>query len=230
MAKTDADSKYDELLKRVKKISNVSNAAGVLQWDQEVMMPEGGTPARSQQLSTLSSVQHELLTADETGELLDEVDGDGLDGEKEAVVREVRREYERATRVPNELVEEISRTTSEALPEWKEAKANSDFEAFAPRLEKLVELKKEYAEHINPDKPPYEVLFEDFEPYLGIDIAERVLERLRDELVPLIDDVRGSDAEITTDAFDGTFSEEAQESLVRDALDTLGYDWEHGRL
>ena len=64
---------YGELVGRVKKISNVGNAAGVLRWDQEVMMPEGGTPARSQQLATLSSVQHDLLTDDETGELLDDV-------------------------------------------------------------------------------------------------------------------------------------------------------------
>ncbi|MFP4175434.1 MAG: carboxypeptidase M32, partial [Halobacteriales archaeon] len=55
---------YDELVERVRKISNVGHAAGVLRWDQEVMMPEGGTPARSKQLSTLSSVRHDLLTDD----------------------------------------------------------------------------------------------------------------------------------------------------------------------
>lgn len=216
---------YDELVERVKKISNVGNAAGVLRWDQEVMMPEGGTPARSQQLAALSSVQHELLTDDETGDLLD--GAEPADGSEEAVVREVRREYDRATRVPNELVEEISTATSEAHPVWRSAKENDDFDEFAPTLERLVELRREYADHVNPDVPRYEALFEEFEPCLGLDVAERVMGTLRDELVPLVDDVLASDVsyEPLPEA-----DEEAQEGVVNDALDALGYDWKHGRL
>ena len=216
---------YDKLLDRTKKISNVGNAAGVLRWDQEVMMPEGGTPARSQQLSALSSVRHDLLTDDRTGELLDAAEPS--DGEERAVVREIRREYERATRVPNELVEEISEATSEAHPVWASAKEADDFEEFAPTLERLVELRREYADHVNPDVPRYEALFEEFEPYLGLDTAERVLSTLRDELVPLIEDVVASD--LSPEPLPSV-GEETQEEVVRDALEALGYDWERGRL
>ncbi|WP_254766554.1 carboxypeptidase M32 [Salinilacihabitans rarus] len=221
---------YEELESRVERIANVQNAAGVLRWDQEVVMPEGGTPARAKQLSTLSSVGHELLTADETGELLDELEGEDLSGERAAVVREVRRRYDRATSVPSELVEEISETTSNAHPVWKEAKEEDDFEAFAPTLEKLVELKREYANHIDPDADPYAVLFADYEPYLDLETAERVLERLRDELVPLIEAIEDGDADLATDAFSGTFADDDQEALARDALDALGYEWDRGRL
>ncbi|WP_423743300.1 carboxypeptidase M32 (plasmid) [Haladaptatus sp. SPP-AMP-3] len=226
---TAENTTYEEFLGKVKRISNVQNAAGILGWDQEVVMPEGGTPARSQQRSALSAISHELLTDDEMGELLDELEGEDLDNEQAAVVREVRREYERATRVPGELVEEISRTTSEALPKWKKAREEDDFSIFAPTLEKLVELEREYADHIDPDKDPYEVLFEEYEPYLGIDTAEETLAELRDELVPLIEDVRESDVELAT-PFEGTYDAETQEELSRDVLDTLGYDWDRGRL
>ena len=216
---------YDELVERVRKISNVGHAAGVLRWDQEVMMPEGGTPARSQQLSTLSSVRHDLLTDDRTGELLDAAEPE--DDEERAVMREVRREYERATRVPNELVEEISEVTSEAHPVWAKAKEADDFDEFAPTLERLVELKREYADQVNPGVPRYEALFEEFEPYLGLDTAERVLSTLRDELVPLVDDVLAS--EFSPEPLPSV-EEDAQEEVVHDALDALGYDWERGRL
>jgi carboxypeptidase Taq len=218
---------YDKLVERVKKISNIGNAAGVLRWDQEVMMPEGGTPARSQQLATLSSVSHELLTEDETEKLLDEAEPS--DESEEAVVREVRRGYKRADRVPNELVEEISTATSEAHPVWTRAKENDDFEEFAPTLERLVELRREYADYVNPDVPRYEALFEEYEPYLGLDTAERVLGTLREELVPLVDDVLGS--EVSYESLEGIdVDEDTQERMVRDALDALGYDWERGRL
>ncbi|MDY6780901.1 MAG: carboxypeptidase M32, partial [Halobacteria archaeon] len=226
----DRPEEYDELVERVKKISNVGNAASVLQWDQEVMMPEGGTQARSQQLSALSSVRHDLLTKDEVGELLDSLRDSSLGDEERAVVREVRREYERADRVPNDLVERISRTTSEALPVWKEAKTEGDFSKFEPKLDTLVELRRDYAEHIDPDRSPYAVLFEEFEPYLGIDTAERILERLRDELVPMVEEIRRSDAEVGNRLPDRKYDEEAQKRLVREALDSLGYDWDRGRL
>ncbi|WP_254521405.1 carboxypeptidase M32 [Natrinema caseinilyticum] len=242
---SDADT-YDRFEERVKRISNVGNAAGILRWDQEVVMPEEGTPARAQQLSTLSSISHELLTADETGSLLDELEGGEttsssreasgetasaeITDDEAAVVREVRRTYDRETSVPQRLVEEISATASNAHPEWKRARAEDDFEHFAPTLEKLVELKREYANHIDPDADPYAVLFADYEPYIDLETAERVLERLREELVPLIEAVQDSDAELATDAFAGQFDDDDQEALARDVLDSLGYDWNRGRL
>ncbi|SFB82214.1 carboxypeptidase Taq [Halobiforma haloterrestris] len=221
---------YERFEERVQRISNVSNAAGVLRWDQEVVMPEEGTPARAQQLSTLSSLEHELLTADETGDLLETLEDAELSDEQEAVVREVRRQYDRETSVPAELVEEISETTANAHPKWKKAKEEDDFEEFAPVLEKLVDLKREYAEHVDPDADPYAVLFSEYEPYLDLETAERVLERLRDELVPLIDEIDASDVDLATDAFAGQFDDDDQEALARDVLDSLGYDWDRGRL
>jgi carboxypeptidase Taq len=221
---------YDEFLEIVKRYKNLGYASGVLSWDQEVMMPEAGTPARSRQTAALSAVSHEILTGDDLGDCLDELEDAELSGEQQAVVREVARQRERATSVPTDLVEEISQKTSEAHPTWKEAKAEDDFETFAPALEELVELKREYAAHIAPDQDPYETLFEEYEPYLGLDTAERVLERLKAELPPLIDAVRESDADLALDSFDGTYDTDDQMEFVRAVLDELGYDWERGRL
>ncbi|MCL7416746.1 MAG: carboxypeptidase M32, partial [Halalkalicoccus sp.] len=228
-AETDANT-YEQFIEKVRRIENLGAGAGVLQWDQEVKMPDEGIAARSQQLSTLSAVIHEEFTDEAMGGYLDDLESAELDSEQAAVVREVRRQYERKTRVPTELVEEISRTTSEALPKWKEAKAEDDFSIFAPILEELIELKKEYAEHIDPDADPYEVLFADYEPYIELEKAEEMLVRLREELVPLIDAVADSEADLAVDAFAGEFDPDTQETLARDALDALGYDWDRGRL
>ncbi|MEZ3116245.1 carboxypeptidase M32 [Halobaculum sp. MBLA0147] len=225
-----ADDAYEQLLDRVERISAVQSAGGVLSWDQQVTMPEGGTPVRSKQLSALSSVGHDMITADETAELLDTLADRELDDEQAAVVREVRRDYERADAVPRDLVEEISETSSEALSAWEEAKAEDDFETFAPYLEELVDLRQRQAEAIDPDRDPYEVLFEEYEPCLSIERAESILETLKETLVPMIDEIADSDADVTTDAFDGEFDTDDQEALSRDVLSTLGYDWDRGRL
>jgi len=227
---SDTQAAYDDLLGHVGRIANVSHAEELLSWDQQVMMPEGGTPARSRQLSALSAVEHDLLTADELGRLLDELEEADLDDEQAAVVREMRREQERAVRVPTDLVERISAASSEALTAWREAKEADDFDAFAPHLEELVELRRRYAEHVDPDRDPYEVLFEEYEPCLPLAQAEDVLTDLRDAVVPLVDDIRASEADLATDAFAGTFGADTQEELMREALDLLGYPWDRGRL
>jgi carboxypeptidase Taq len=227
---SDAPDAYQQLVEHVRRVNNVENASGVLHWDQQVMMPPGGTPARSQQLSTLSALSHELLTDDEVADLLDELDDAALDDERAALVREVRREHERAARVPTELVEEISRVSSEGISAWEDAKAADDWEAFAPYLERMVELKREYAEAIDPDRDPYEVLFEDYEPCLSLERAESILEELKAALVPMIDEIRASEVDLAVDAFAGEFDPDAQEELSREALTMLGYDWDRGRL
>ncbi|MFD1569046.1 carboxypeptidase M32 [Halorubrum laminariae] len=227
---SDAHDAYDALLDRVRRWNTVGSAAGVLGWDQQVMMPEGGTPARSRQLSTLSSIRHEMITDAETGDLLDTLADADLTDEQAAVVREVSREYERADAVPRRLVEEISEASTEALQAWEKAKDENDFDRFAPHLQRHVELKREYADHIDPDRDPYEVLFEEYEPCLSMERTEAILDELRETLVPLIDAIRASDADLAVDTFEGKFPEDEQEALARDALDLVGYDFDRGRL
>ncbi|MFB6296928.1 MAG: carboxypeptidase M32 [Salinirussus sp.] len=230
-ARTDADASetYEAFLDHVRRLQYLGDAAGLLDWDQQVMMPEGGTPARAKQKSALSTIRHDLLTDEALGGWLDDLEGADLGPGQAAVVREVRREHERARQVPEALVERISEASSNALPVWERAREESDFAAFEETLAELVELKREYAAAIDPDRDPYAVLFEEYEPYLGIDVAERILERLGDELPELIDAVGDSDADLA-DPFDGSYDEADQETLVRAALDDLGYDWDRGRL
>ncbi|MXR51230.1 carboxypeptidase M32 [Halovenus sp. WSH3] len=224
---TDSEA-YEAFLDHVRQYNYVGDAAGVLSWDQQVMMPDEGTPARSKQSSTLSTLEHELLTDDQLAEWLDELDG-SVSGERQAVVREIKREHERASEVPEALVEQLSEVSSNAMPVWEEAKAESDFSKFEEPLEELVELRREYAAEIDPDRDPYEVLVEDYEPYLDIETIEEILGELKSELPALIEQVSESDAELA-DPFDGEYDESDQEALVREALDELGYDWSRGRL
>ncbi|MFB6185351.1 MAG: carboxypeptidase M32, partial [Halobacteriaceae archaeon] len=230
MATQSTEEAYDELLSRIKKRANIGHAQGVLGWDQQVMMPEGGAPARSKQISTLSSISHEILTDERSGELLDQLDNADLNEEQRAIVREFRRQYDRAVSVPQELVEEISETSSDAQQIWQDAKQNDDFEHFAPTLETLIELHTERAEHIDSDRDPYVVMYEDGSPYLPLSRVETIFDELREGLVPLIEEIKEDGDELASPFEDKTFDEDAQMDLAEDTLDYLGYDWDHGRL
>ena len=228
----DAPDTYRTLIQEYRRVSNLRAASGVLSWDQQVMMPEGGTPARSRQLSTLSGLSHELLTDEDVATALSALERVELSPERAAVVREIRRTHDRAAAVPKSLIEELSTASSEALPAWEAATADDDFESFVPHLRRHVELRREYADHIDPDRDPYAVLFEEFEPCLPVERAESILATIKEALVPMIEAIRDSDADLATDAFTGLgeYPVAAQEDLCRDVLSTLGYPWERGRL
>lgn len=223
---------YEKFEKKVRRIKNLEETQELLGWDEEVMMPEKGAEARGEQKSILSSLRHEILISDEMGDLLrsakDEVET--ADHDKQAVIREIERERERAAKVPSELVSKITEKTTESVEAWREAKEEDDFESFAPHLKELVELKREYAEHIDPEKEPYRVLFRDYEPYLSYDRMEEILLNLREGVQKILEKIEESDADLNSEALKGDYSDEEQMKLNRQVVERLGYDFERGRI
>lgn len=161
------EDKLIQLKERLAQISDVSSANGLLMWDRQTYMPKGGVAGRAEQTATLSRIAHEMLVEAETGRLLDALDPADPSSEDGALVRRARREYEKATRLPGELVAEISRATALAEPAWVEARARFDWSLFAPHLEKILPLQREAAEHLGYEDHPYDALLDGYEPGRG---------------------------------------------------------------
>ncbi|WP_458190310.1 carboxypeptidase M32 [Haladaptatus sp. NG-WS-4] len=221
---------YEAFQEHVERLLNVSHASRILDWDQQTMMPAGATTARSRQLAALSGVEHDLLTSEKMGLLLDELDKEHLEPVEAANVREIRRKHDRAARIPLEHIERSRQARSDAFEAWQQAKSQADFARFAPTLGELVDLKRTYAEHIDSSRDPYRVLFEEYEPYLDYDAAMETLETLKERLPPLVAAIQQSDVKLATDTFYGEFEPSTQERMTRDILGLLGYDWDRGRL
>ncbi len=140
----DHGQAYSELIRRVREAALLESCAGVLGWDERTYMPRQGSAHRAEQMALLARLGHEMFTAPQVGELLAAVEVSPLvkDPESEAAanVREVRRQYDRAVKLPNSLVEELARVTTRAQQVWQEAREASDFAAFAPWLEQVVKL------------------------------------------------------------------------------------------
>ena len=147
MTETDEDN-LRQLKERLAQISNVSSANGLLMWDRQTYMPKGAVAGRAEQTATLSRIAHEMLVNTETGRLLEALGPPDPSTEDGALVRRARREYEKATRLPGDLVAEISRATALAEPAWVEARERSDWSLFAPHLERILPLQREAAEHL----------------------------------------------------------------------------------
>src|SRR5262249_19254144 len=137
---------YDELIRRSRELATLASCSAVLGWDEQTYMPTGGAAHRGNQMAMLAGLQHQRATDPKIGELLAIVEGASPAAEpgsaEVANIRELRRGYDRRTRLPRALVEELARTTSMAQSEWVAARAASDFARFRPWLEKIIELKR----------------------------------------------------------------------------------------
>ena len=112
----DCRSAYDELLHLVRETALLGSCAELLSWDELTGMPPRGSAFRGRQLALLAGLRHERATAPRLGELLATVENSALVADAgsapAAVVRELRRRYDRAVKLPRTLVEELASTTS----------------------------------------------------------------------------------------------------------------------
>lgn len=227
---------YEELLDHYRRIVNLRQAAGILRFDRDAWMPDGGEPARSDQLSTLEGLVSDHLSADELRTLLDDLDPNDLSVDQTAVVREIRLEHERETAVPAELAAELESARTAATDAYQQARKTDDFSVFAPYLETLRDLHIERAEHVAPKLSPYAAMYAEDEPYLSQATVDRIFDRLKQELPPLLADIDDSDvtlaqplaSDLPEDEEPTVASETIYDGILTEVFDLLGFNWDHG--
>ncbi|HEB64257.1 MAG TPA: carboxypeptidase M32 [Chloroflexi bacterium] len=226
----------EEKLQRLKTLlaesTDLARAAALLEWDQQVNMPEGGARARGEQLSTLQRLAHERFTSDEVGQLLEDLQpyAEQLDPDStEARLLYVTgREYRKRTKVPASLVAEFTEVVSRAHQVWAQARANDDFAAFAPHLQRIVELRQQYANLFAPFDHVYDPLLDDFEPGVKTADVQAVFEQLRPQQVELIKAI-GERPQVDDSFLYGKFAPQRQWDFGVEVLTKMGYDWKRGR-
>ncbi|MBI3828905.1 MAG: carboxypeptidase M32 [Planctomycetes bacterium] len=225
---------YDELIKLRKELIVFGSIGSVLGWDQRTYMPAGGSKHRAAQLALVAGMSHEKATHPRIGELLKAVEGSDLLKDPAAAaavnVREIRREYDREVKLPRALVEELSRTTSEAYDVWVAARKENDFAPFKPWLEKVVKLVREQADCYGWKACRYDALLDGYEP--GATTAEitALFGPLQRELTELVAKITHSGKCPPQKILNSEYPVDAQEDFCRETAAALGFDFNSGRL
>src|SRR5262245_32308623 len=157
-----AKAAYDELVRRSREQHLLASCSSLLGWDEQTYMPRGGAEHRGEQLALLAGLHHERATDPKAGELLAEVEGSDVvadpDAPEAANVREMRRSFDRLTKIPRSLVEELARATSRGHQEWVAARHDADFARLRPELETIFTLKRDEARCVGYEDVPYDAL------------------------------------------------------------------------
>lgn len=223
-----ANDAYSALDAHFRSVTALGQVAGLLGWDQETTMPEGSAAQRGEWMGALSTAIHEKRTDARVGEWLDALNGAELGPVQAATVRQVRRTFERQSRVPAALAAKLAKEISTAQVLWAKARAENDFAMFRDTLALVLDLRREEAAALAQGGTPYEALLEDYEPGMAeADLAD-LLGGLREGLVELRLAIMESDVQIPD--LTEVFPADKQTAIARELATAFGYDWTRGRL
>lgn len=224
---------FEMLSKRLKEASTLEGIGGLLGWDEMTMMPPKAASSRAAQKAALSSVIYAKHTDPEIGTLLGRIlasESGDLDKFEQASVREAARAYKKATSVTDELVRKESELESKGYHAWVKGRTEKDWTVFAPVLKEWIAARRERAAMIDPSRPVYDVLADDYSASLTAARITEIFDQVKEGLVPLLKDLLDNGQAPDNLWLKGEFNIEKQAALCKEVAVDLGFDLDKGRL
>ena len=226
------EEKLNQLKTVLNEVADLNAAIALLGWDQQTYMPPGSAEGRGNQLATLGKIAHIKFTSEEVGRLLDELEPFAAqldpDADDARLITVTRREYDKSTKVPAEWIAEFARVTTVGQQVWQEARAEDNFAKFQPHLEKIIELRRQYAEIFAPYDHIYDPLLDDFEPGMKTAEVQGIFGKLRPQQVELIRAI-GERPQVDDSFLHQSFDEQKQWDFGVEVITKIGFDWQRGR-
>lgn len=224
---------FDALSKKLKDISALSGINGLLGWDEMVQLPPGAADARAAQKAALAGVLHEKAVDPALGELLARLTSSDLaplNAFQRAAVREAARDYRKSTAVSEDLVRREAELESRGYATWVKSREAKDWSAFAPVLQEWVDARRERAALVDPSKPAYDVLADDFSAGMTAARITEIFDEVKAELAPFLAELRARGTPPDAAWLHGDWDVAAQAEMCKDIAVALGFDLDKGRL
>ena len=225
-------SAYANLTRTFTRLSRFSHLSAIAGWDMMTMMPPGGSSARGAALAELSVLQHEILTAKEVSQWLEEADEASLNDVERANLFEMRRAWEQAALLPSSLVEAKSIAGSRCEHAWRQQRPANDWQGFAENLKEVVKLSRQEAEIRSQSKgcSRYDALLDIYEPGMTSAKLDTTFGEIKTWLPSLLQRIVDKQALESVDVPVGPFAVESQKQLGLSIMKQLGFDFNGGRL
>lgn len=231
---TDQDT-FEWLRSHFQEIALLQSTADTLEWDERTGMPPAAGSYRAEQVTLLRGMIHRRRTDPRVGESLDALRQSDLaadpHSDQGATIDRLHEDYLRDVRLPQALVESLARATVIGQQKWDAARKADDFTIFRPALETMIGLKREAASHLQKDgQSAYDALLHEFEPDASADRLRIVFAELRDQLVPLVQEIAAAPQQPDVRLMQRSFPIADQRCFSRFAAEKIGFDFQRGRL
>ncbi len=225
---------FEQLCGHARETALLAATEAMLEWDERTLLPPQAAEYRTEQTTLLAGLIHRRQTDPRLGEWLGELAAGPLASDPHSdagtTIRQLKREYDKHVKLPQSLVEEMTRTASLAQHAWEQARQHDDYASFAPYLQKTFELKRAEAAALGYAECAYDALLDDYEPNERTSNVARVLADLREALVPLVAEIAASKRRPDVAILARHYPLDAQEKLGREAAAKIGFNFARGRL
>jgi carboxypeptidase Taq len=214
----------------MEQIDQLNSVSAVLAWDMRIHMPAGGAAYRSEQMRRLAQETHALRTSPQMEEVLTALEADPpRDSVALAMAQKARREFDRVKRVPEDLFAAYAAHNLKTEHLWPLARAANDYERIRPLLAQEFAFKRELAACYGFESDPLTGLMDQWEQGLSRTRIEYLFEALKRELIPLSAALRDG-PQPKRNTCRGVFPKEKQKAFCHELLQTVGFDFDRGRV
>lgn len=214
---------FENLSAQLKSLHHYKSILSLISWDQETFMPSAAAQNRAEQIELLSSHCHQLLCSSEMGDALD-LALEQLGDDRSSMLQTLRKDREKALKIPASLVKDLALTCSLAQNAWVQARQNQNSKEFLPLLERVFELKKAEAGCFEGNA--YDVLLDQYEPGL----KQNDLDPIFADLGPFLGQWTENLRNVDFGTLKGPFPADRQKQMGDELLKIMGFDLEKGRL
>jgi carboxypeptidase Taq len=230
----ELDLLFEKTCAHYRECGLLQSIGAILDWDDQTMAPPKASEYRAEQVACIARSLHRLRTLDEVGDWIQTLTESELAADPRsnsgATIRNLARDYARQKKLSEPLVAAMSKQAVLGQRAWVQARKDSDFSAFAPHLEAVLDLKREEADAIGFVDERYDALLDDYEPGATTAAVEQVLDGLKQQLVPLVQRILDSSSKPDRSIVSRPLSVARQREVGQSAAELLGFDFQRGRL
>ena len=223
---------YRQLSDHYRRIAHLGHVGAIIGWDEAVMMSARGGESRAEAQATLDVLVHGLRSDPRVAGWLDTAENEVLSGLEHANVREMRREYVRATALDADLVEARKRASVRCEQAWRSQRGKSDWAGHLPLLEQVVSLEREAAQALADalGLDPYDALLDGFDPGMRTSMIDPVFDEIATWLPGMLARVVDAQSDQNVVEPSGPFPVETQRELATGLMRAVGFDFDRGRV
>ena len=226
----------DPLIQALSDHFHLRSAIALLQWDQEIYMPQGSLKSRVNQLASLSAQLHRLGCSSafesilatyvdlNTGSTIQE----NLNQADQRLLNLTYKQWLKNRALPEDFVKDFAALKSESQHYWQKARHENKRQLFLPYLSRMVDAQARYASYIDATKPVYDVLLDDYEEGMTESQLISLFDPLKESLSLILKNRSHDDEKSYLDHCE--FDIKKQKQLNHFLLDEVGFSSKYGRM
>ena len=224
-------NKLEELKKILDHIGELRYTTSILRWEMDTIAPKSSYDYLIDVSSKFEVEAFKLSTSLEyinsINELIDSSEFNNLNELEQKYILELKEEYDRFKRIPEDFYEEYSKLTSNSLNAWVKAKEENDYSIFKPYLLKIIESTKKLYNYMYPNNSNiYDCMLNDYEKGITSGFIDDLFNQLKEGIIPIIKNLRNNNI----NKLQRNYTNDKLIDLAKYLLDYIGFDNERGAL